>query len=314
MLSFIKNIPHISKDYPVVISKFMSNAVEAEIDAVADGDSAIGVSIEHIEEAGVHSGDSTMVTPVRSDYTKKMKDVAIRIIRALDIKGPLNLQFIVKDGNVYVIELNLRASRSMPFSSKAIGMNLVDMALRGSLGRFDHRGFYEPVHKNYAVKSPQFSWLQMQGAYPGLGPEMKSTGESGAFGRSLSEALLKSWLGSQPNKIPDKKQKILVYGTNVKMLDAAAGILEKRFDILTTEDQYEIDGAVPMPKKSCVREISNGRIGLVFTDGNMPEHDFEIRRTAVDMNVPVVLNARLSLELAKALAKYENYEEIAGLL
>ena len=311
LMNLIKDIPHISRKYPVVISKFMDNAVEAEIDAVADGSNAIGIPIEHIEEAGVHSGDSTMVTPVSEEYAKKMKDVTIKLVRELDIKGPLNLQFIVKDGEVYVIELNLRASRSLPFSSKAVGMNLLEKAVQGSLGRFSHNGFLEPPSKHYAVKSPQFSWLQMQDAYPGLGPEMKSTGESGAFGRTKSEALLKSWLGVQPNHVPSSKCRILAYGANRKTLEAAADALSGRFNIVTLDGDYAIGGAEKLQEDACIKEIGEGSIDLVITDGHLPNYDFAIRRAAVDMNVPLVLNAKLALELAEAFVRYGSIEKIA---
>ncbi|MEM4088999.1 MAG: carbamoyl-phosphate synthase large subunit, partial [Candidatus Micrarchaeaceae archaeon] len=304
LIDFINRIPHFSKKYPVVISKFMSNAIEAEVDAVADGNGAIGTAIEHIEEAGVHSGDSTMVTPVHAKYARMMKDVTLRLVRELEIKGPLNLQFVVRDNKVYVIELNLRASRSLPFSSKALGINLLEKALRGSAGSLDIDGFFEPAHNYYTVKSPQFSWLQMQDAYPSLGPEMKSTGESGAFGASISEALLKSWLGVQPNKIPKPGSEILIYGVDRKRLMEAANLLYGNFDVVTLEGSHSIDSARMLSSDLCLEGIRSGKIDLVITDGYIPKEDFYIRRLAADMNVPLVLNARLALALSNAIKRY----------
>ncbi|MCL4373381.1 MAG: carbamoyl-phosphate synthase large subunit [Candidatus Marsarchaeota archaeon] len=301
LLEFIKSVPYLSRKYPVVISKFMADAVEAEVDAVGDGNNAIGIAIEHIEEAGVHSGDSTMITPVKSGYATKMKDVALKLVKALEIKGPFNLQFIVKDGNVYVIELNLRASRSMPFSSKSVGVNLIGKALEGSIGAFSHKGFYEPRHTYFAAKSPQFSWLQMRSAYPTLGPEMKSTGESGAFGGTREEALLKSWLGAQPNAIPKKNGKILIYGKSKEVLEDAAAKLSRDFDIMTIGGAYAIN-ARKLSINSALEAID--RLSLVITNGSIKNFDYKIRRKAVDSNIPIILNGRLGSALAGAISKY----------
>ncbi|MGC8586499.1 MAG: carbamoyl-phosphate synthase large subunit, partial [Candidatus Micrarchaeia archaeon] len=265
LIDFVNSIPYFSRKYPVVISKFIEDAIEAEIDGVGDGTNAIGVAISHIEEAGVHSGDSTMLTPTKEAYVEKMKGVALRLVRELEIKGPFNLQFIAKNGDVYVIELNLRASRSLPFSSKSIGLNMLEMALQGALGTFHHKGFYEPKHMYFAAKSPQFSWLQMRTAYPSLGPEMKSTGESGAFGSTKEEALLKSWLGVQPNKMPEKGKDVLIYGKNRALLESAAAKLSDKFDVMTVEGDYEIE-AKRMRIDSVLDNL--GRFSLIITDGS----------------------------------------------
>ncbi len=139
-----------------------------------------------------------------------MKETALVLANELEIKGPFNLQF-VSNSDTYVIELNLRASRSMPFSSKSVGINLVEESLKGIFGKLEHNGFYEPEHNSFAVKTSQFSWGQLRGSYPFLGPEMHSTGETAALGYTFEEALLKSWLGVVPNKLPDKNILIFNY-------------------------------------------------------------------------------------------------------
>lgn len=310
VMEFIKNVPRLSKKYPIVVSKFLDNAIEAEIDAVGDGRGAVGVVIRHIEEAGVHSGDSTMLIPSHMGFEPKMKEIALRLVNEMNIKGPFNLQFVVKNNEPYVIELNLRASRSLPFSSKAIGINLVKKALEASINSLRLDTFYEPSINRFAVKSPQFSWLQMRRAYPYLGPEMKSTGESGALGGSLEEALLKSWLGAQPNRIP--KEKVLVYGPKNEYLEKAYKEFGELFDTITIEGAYGVEGnGVEMGR--CIEMLKEGKIDLIVTDGYAKEYDFLIRRTAADLNIPLVLNARLGYELAKSMKKIRSEEELASL-
>ena len=296
---YLKKAAFFSRGYPVVISKYIENADEAEIDGIGDGNNSIGVTIKHIEEAGVHSGDSTMYTPIEKEISDKMKEIALKIVNEFEIKGPYNLQFIIKDKEPYVIELNLRTSRSFPFSSKSINTNLMEYAMKGIFSKFEFDGFFEPEHKLYLVKSPQFSWLQIKNAYPYLSPEMKSTGESGAFGKEMHEALLKSWLGVQPNRLP--KNKILIYGKN-NLLKEVYEILKNKFYILSLDELY-INGD-SLSKKEVLSEINNGNVDLIITDGYLKNIDYRIRRRAIDLNIPIVLNARLGLELSKAINKY----------
>ncbi|MGC8710503.1 MAG: hypothetical protein ACP5RF_02750 [Candidatus Micrarchaeia archaeon] len=205
------------------------------------------------------------------------------------------------------VELNLRASRSMPFSSKSVGINLIGESLKGIFESLENEGFCEPEHKAFAVKSPQFSWAQMRGAYPHLGPEMGSTGESAALGNTLDEALLKSWLGVQPNKVPEKG--ILIYGnSNTQYLIDAAKRFSKKHRI------YTIEGAGiygdKLSKEKAKEMIKEGEISLFITDGNAMGFDYEIRRLAVDMNVPIVLNGRLGSALSKAFNAKAGIEEM----
>ena len=297
---YISGAHAISPEHPVVVSKFMSDAVEAELDCAGDGENVIGITLQHVEEAGVHSGDATIFTPYRNSTAsqERMKEIALRLTSELDIKGPFNLQFIVKDDKPYVIELNLRASRSMPFSSKSVGIDLMDYSLEGIFEKYQWNGFFEPRHISYAVKSPQFGWSQLRGAYPFLGPEMRSTGESASLGTSLNDALIKSWLGVSPNNLP--KKAALVYGnSNKESLEAAEKALSKSVDTYTLEG-FEIRSANSINAENAAEMLSNGKIDLLVTDNNLLKYDYIVRRTAADFNVPMILNGRLGKAIAEA--------------
>ena len=302
---------------PVVISKFISDAEEADLDCASDGKSIIGVPLFHIEEAGIHSGDSTMQAfPTESKEAKnrehvveKMKSIAESLVERLHIRGPFNLQFAIKDEVPYVIELNLRASRSMPFSSKATGTEILDYAMKGCLYNFDWDGFYSPKLKAYGIKSPQFSWAQIKGAYPCLGAEMKSTGEVASFDKNIDAALLKSWISAQPNRMPQKGA--LVYGNG-----ASTETLEMELEDRTSLKLYGLEGfeagrgAETLSEKEALNFLRDKTIDIVFTDGHIPEKDYSVRRACADFNVPMVLNSRLGLGLAKALGAKTDANEL----
>ncbi|MFP3278945.1 MAG: carbamoyl-phosphate synthase (glutamine-hydrolyzing) large subunit [Candidatus Micrarchaeota archaeon] len=297
---YISSAHAISSEHPVVVSKFMSNAVEAELDCAGDGENVIGITLQHVEEAGVHSGDATIFTPYINGRSsqERMKEIALRLTSELDIKGPFNLQFIVKDDKPYVIELNLRASRSMPFSSKSVGIDLMNYSLKGIFGKYQWNGFFEPRHMSYAVKSPQFGWSQLRGAYPFLGPEMRSTGESASLGTSLNDALIKSWLGVSPNNLP--KKAALVYGnSNKESLEAAEKALSKSVDTYTLEG-FEIGSAKSINAEKAAEMLRNSKIDMLVTDNNLRRYDYIVRRAAADFNVPMILNGRLGKAIAEA--------------
>ncbi len=287
----------------VVVSRFVRGP-EAEIDGVADGESAVGVVIRHVEPAGIHSGDSTMVLPSGQQVPAgKMKEAALRLVRALQIRGPFNLQFVIEGDEVYILELNLRASRSMPFSSKASGVNLARAAAKvifeGSLGV---DGFYEPSLSHYAVKSPQFSWSQLRGAYPYLGVEMRSTGEVASMDRSYEAALLKSWLSASPNRVPERGVLVGYEGDaveSVKMREAADA-LASMLDIWWLSD---------VGPERAVDLLKTGQADLVMATGYAPQVDYQVRRTAADLNIPLILNSDLAAELARALTTV-NLDEV----
>lgn len=300
LLMYVEHATRISSKYPVVISKFIKNGIEAELDCASDGKRVLGISMSHVEEAGVHSGDATIVTPYQYDgVAEKMKEIAVDLASELQIRGPFNLQFIVENDQPYVIELNLRASRSMPFCSKSVGVNIIDYALKGIFKKYDWTGFYEPKHKAIAIKSAQFSWSQLKDAYPYLSPEMKSTGESAALDTEFNAALLKSWLGAQPNRIPRKG--VLIYGReNTRILEKTQKQLAPHLPTYTLEEAG-IQGAEKLSSKGALKVLSRGEVDLLVTDNYMPDIDYAVRRKAADLNIPLVLNARLGYALSEAM-------------
>jgi carbamoyl-phosphate synthase large subunit len=300
LMAYVAAATKISPEYPIIISSFIRESIEAELDCGADGENVIGVSLCHIEEAGVHSGDATMATPyVDNVATEKMKAIALSLVNELTIKGPFNLQFIIQKGEPLVIELNLRASRSMPFSSKSVGANIMDYSMMGIMKKYPWNGFYEPEHNAFAVKSPQFSWGSLKGAYPVLGPEMRSTGESAAFGKTKESALVKSWLGVQPNRIP--KNNVLIYGdVDRSILKETADLLSNNINV-TTIDIAPMHNHKTMDIDKALDLINRNAIDMVITSNGMQDLDYSVRRSAVDMNIPLVLNARLGRALANSM-------------
>jgi len=264
----------VSNDYPVVVSRFL-DAAEAEMDCVSDGKSVYGVIIEHIEKAGIHSGDATMKIPadgIEERKKERMHEIALLLARELHIKGPFNIQFLLND-EVNVLELNLRASRSMPFSSRATNSNLMFIAAEAIYRGFQGNGYRELAPEKHFVKSPQFSWSQLRGSYPCLGPEMRSTGEVAACGDCYYDALLKSWLSVKPNKLP---KKILLYGDMPKEARMNFGKAECEM----IEDERE-------------------DFDLLVTEGH--KDDYKIRRGCADRNVPMILSSELALEISRAM-------------
>ncbi|AHC51835.1 carbamoyl phosphate synthase large subunit [Sulfolobus acidocaldarius SUSAZ] len=304
LVSYIKKATEISSEHPVVVSKYIDNAIEAEIDGASDGRGVYGVVLEHVEEAGVHSGDATISIPFKKlspETVHKMKESIHSISRELNIKGPFNVQFVVKNGTPYIIEMNLRASRSMPFSSKVVGKNIIDLALTGVIKGFDFDEFVELKAKSWGVKSAQFSWAQLKGTYPFLGPEMRSTGEAASLGVDFYDALLKSWLSSSPNRLPDQKGIALVYGrSNLEYLQASARNLSEYGMTVYTLSDAPIYGYEVTSSGKSVELIKDRKVEIVVTDGYLKSLDYEVRRIAVDYNVPIILSGRLGEELTKA--------------
>ena len=298
---FLTKAAKVSGEYPVVVSKFMPRGIEAEVDAVSDGVRLAATPIEHVEPPGVHSGDSTMVLPPRrleEWAVKKMVDATYRIAAELNVKGPLNVQFIVQD-DVYVIEANLRVSRSMPLVSKATGVNYMsltaDVLVNGRLAIDEEVVTLRP--SRWWVKSPQFSWARLRGAYPRLGPVMYSTGEVASNGAVFEEALLKSWLSAMPNRIPTRNALVYTYDRrHLELISQVASLLSTRLETYSPEDLGE----------KVVDMLRWRKIDIVITGGDTPDADFHIRRLAADTNTPLVLDSTLALELAKAFLWYYN--------
>jgi len=319
---YLRKATEVSQEFPVVISKFMLNAREVEVDGICDSENVfIGAIIEHVENAGVHSGDATMSLPAMTidEITKeKIRRTTRKIARDLRIKGPFNIQYLVKNRDVYVIECNLRASRSMPFVSKAIGKNLMDIAACAMMGERIEDS--EAVTDKFGVKYPQFSFMRLEGADPVTGVEMVSTGEVACFGRSFEEALLKAMIAGG-TKIPKVGDSILISvgGEKEKAIEIARKIMTKGYRILATghtaealkangiacEQVYKISEGM---KPNVLDLIMERKINFVF---NIPHPNTQavtdgylIRRKAVEFGVPVFTNLELVDSLANALKNH----------
>jgi len=315
LIDYITRAAKISPKYPVVVSKFIDNAIEFEIDAVGDGKTAVGTVIEHIEYAGVHSGDATMTIPYRTlprEIVEKACKVAMKLNEVLNIKGPYNLQMLYKDGDIYVIELNLRASRSMPFTSKVTGYNLMKAAVEAALLNklntvvFENK-FNLLLPKWFGVKSPQFSWARLRGSYPFLGPEMRSVGEVAVISRKFENAFILSWLSVSGNKLPSKDNIILIYNPMqkdyVELYEASKTLSNAGYTVVTI-DTMPVKGVDAISETKVVEYMINNKVDLVITTGYAPEKDYRIRRYAADLVVPMILNHRLGAEFAKSLSKF----------
>ncbi|MCR5131552.1 MAG: carbamoyl-phosphate synthase (glutamine-hydrolyzing) large subunit [Prevotella sp.] len=314
---FLQLAANVSEDHPVVVSKFIENAKEIEMDAVArDGEILAYAISEHIEFAGVHSGDATIQFPPQKLYVetvRRIKRISRQIAKALHINGPFNIQYMARDNDILVIECNLRASRSFPFVSKVLKLNLIDLATRVMLGLPVERPEKNLFDLDYVgIKASQFSFNRLQNADPVLGVDMASTGEVGCIGDNTDTALLAAML-SVGHRIP-KKTVLLSTGTakqKASMLDAARQLAANGYELyatggtsrylaengipntlvywpseaerqpqaLTLLHEHKIDLVVNIPKELTTHELTNG---------------YKIRRAAIDMNIPLITNSRLA--------------------
>ncbi|MCW4054642.1 MAG: carbamoyl-phosphate synthase (glutamine-hydrolyzing) large subunit [Candidatus Bathyarchaeota archaeon] len=337
--NFLNLAAKVSRDQPVVISKFVSKAKEVEVDGVYDGETCfIGSIMEHVENAGIHSGDATMSIPphtLSTEVQNKIENATQKIVKALKIKGPYNIQYLVKDGEVSVIECNLRASRSMPFVSKTRGINLIELATLAMLGKKFEKALKTcrlPPPKHFGVKVPQFSFMRLSGADPVLGVEMLSTGEVACLGENFDDAFAKA-LQSAEFRIPPKGGSVLITvgGEEPKrrVVPLAKAFEEMGFKIYATVHTAEVlqaSGINNVSVLSKVKEsgganpnivdyLQNQKIDLVvnvpmankqrnysdvLTDG------YIIRRQAVEFNVPVITNLELASALVRVLMEREH--------
>jgi len=320
---YLKKASDVSKEHPVVISKFITGAKEIEFDAVAKSGELFCYAIsEHVENAGVHSGDATMVLPPQRTYLETMRRVKIiasEIAESLDITGPFNIQFIAKDNDVKVIECNLRASRSFPFVSKVFKINFVDLAIRVIMGKDVPKLEKSAFDLDYVgVKAPEFSFTRLKGSDPVLGVEMVSTGEVACIGDDFNEAFLKS-LMSVGFKVP-KKNILLSTGpidSKAELLNSVKTLKKMGYDFYATKgtaDFLKLNGISsnvlywPLDNKepNTLTYIADGKIDLVI---NIPkniekeelDNDYQIRRKAVDFNVPLITNLQLAKRFVEAI-------------
>lgn len=314
---FLQLAADVSKQHPVVVTEFVQYAKEIEMDAVAENGQIKAYAIsEHVEFAGVHSGDATIQFPPQKLYVETMrriKKISAKIASALQISGPFNIQFLAKNNDIKVIECNLRASRSFPFVSKVLKINFIDLATQVMLGLPVEKPNKNAFDLDYVgIKASQFSFSRLQGADPVLGVDMSSTGEVGCLGDDTNEAILKSMLavghrvpaGSVLLSMGTPKQKAdlldsahLLYNHGYKLYATGGthqfladnGIPSIRVYWPSQADQQpqaiellhakEIDMVVNVPKNLTPTELSNG---------------YKIRRAAIDLNVPLLTNARLA--------------------
>ena len=321
---FLDMAVEVSEEHPVVISSFMQRCKELECDAVADGGKVIAYAIsEHIEFAGVHSGDATIQFPPQKIYgitAAKIRKTAAAIAAELHITGPFNIQFLATDNYIKVIECNLRASRSFPFVSKVLKVNFIDLATRCMLGQRPEKIDIDPFELDYVgIKCSQFSFARLGKADPVLGVDMASTGEVGCIGDNLNEALLKSML-SVGHRIPQKS--ILISSGNplqkADLLRACQLLADKDYTIYATGGtcKYLNENGVPAKLALWPNEKEQGapaaldlirkhEVELVinipknFTHSEL-SNGYQMRRAAIDFNVPLITNSRLATAYIRA--------------
>ena len=314
---FLQLAANVSVDHPIVVSKFIEHAKEIEMDAVAKSGEILAYAIsEHIEFAGVHSGDATIQFPPQKLYVetvRRIKRVSKEIAAALHINGPFNIQFMARDNDILVIECNLRASRSFPFVSKVLKLNLIELATKVMLGLNVEKPNKNLFDLDYVgIKASQFSFNRLQKADPVLGVDMSSTGEVGCLGDDTNQALLNAML-SVGHRIPKHTVLLSTGGAKQKaeLLDTARTLIKHGYELyatggtsrylaengvantmvywpsdegkqpqaLTLMHERKIDMVVNIPKDLTQHELTNG---------------YKIRRTAIDLNIPLITNSRLA--------------------
>jgi len=327
---FLNLAAKVSKQYPVVVSEFIQQAKEIEIDAVAkDGELVVYALSEHVEFAGVHSGDATMVFPPQKIYfetVRRIKKISRDIAKALNITGPFNMQFLAKDNDIKVIECNLRASRSMPFVSKVLKSNFIDIATKVMLDLPYDKPDKSIFDLDYiGIKAPQFSFSRLKKADPVLGVDMSSTGEVGCIGENFYETILKAML-SVGYTIPEKNI-LLSTGpmrSKVELINSCRMLAGKGYNLFATKGTADflrlnnIESTVLAwpdedKKPNTLDYLQNKMIDLVI---NIPKdltsdelsNDYSIRRNAVDYNIPLITNARLASAFIIAFCKIKEEE------
>ena len=321
---FLQMASEVSKEYPVVVSQFMQNTKEIEFDAVAQNGEIVEYAIsEHIEYAGVHSGDATLVFPAQHIYfstARQIKRISRQIAKELNISGPFNIQYLARKNEVKVIECNLRASRSFPFVSKVLKRNFIETATRIMLDAPYSRPDKSEFDIDWiGVKASQFSFARLQNADPVLGVDMSSTGEVGCLGDDFNEALLNAMIATG-YKIP--QQSVLLSSgatkSKVDLLDASQMLSKKGYKIYATAGTATFLNAHGVPttpvfwpderpnaENNVMKMIAGHKFDLIV---NIPKNHskreltngYRIRRGAIDHNIPLITNARLAKAFIEA--------------
>ncbi|MDC0211667.1 carbamoyl-phosphate synthase (glutamine-hydrolyzing) large subunit [Candidatus Nitrosopelagicus sp.] len=335
--TYVKEATDVSPDHPVVISKFMLDSLEVDVDGISNGkEVVIGAIVEHIDSAGVHSGDAMMCIPpwrLNNKIIETINDYTKKIALTFNVKGPFNLQFLINNDHVYVIELNIRASRSMPFVSKLVKTNLIALASKAILDKpLPHvpENKWQKIH-NYGIKVPQFSFMQLDGADIALGVEMQSTGEAACFGNSFYDALSKG-LTSVGYNLPDKGTALVTAGgsqNKEKLLPSIAKLKQLGFKILATEHTAEFFeekvGDIEIVHKISEPERKPNISDLLYEKKidfiiNIPstlslekyvgmlDDEYQIRRKALELGIPVLTTIELADSFVKTLEWLQNNE------
>ena len=329
---FLGMATEVSKEFPVVVSQFMQDTKEIEFDAVADKGEVVEYAVsEHVEYAGVHSGDATMVFPAQHIYystIRQIKNISRKIAKELNISGPFNIQFLAKNREVKVIECNLRASRSFPFVSKILKRNFIETATKIMLD-----APYEKPDKSefdidrIGIKASQFSFARLQNADPVLGVDMSSTGEVGCLGDSLNEALLNALIATgyrlpeTPDSNPSGKRPAVLISSGaakgkVSLLEPAQQLVKKGYQVYATAGtaQFFNENGVPATPVSWPDEEGENKVMTMIADHcfdlivNVPKNHskreltngYRIRRGAIDHNIPLMTNVRLAKAFIEA--------------
>lgn len=322
LVRFLKLAANVSQKHPVVVSQFIEHAKEIEMDAVADKGEIVAYAIsEHIEFAGVHSGDATIQFPAQKLYVetvRRIKRISRQIAEALSISGPFNIQFLARDNDIKVIECNLRASRSFPFVSKVLNINFIELATRIMLGLPYERPNKSAFDLDYVgIKASQFSFNRLQQADPVLGVDMTSTGEVGCLGDDIDEAVLKAML-SVGYTIP--KRSILIssggYRQKVDLLEPCRLLAERGYKLYATDGTHKFlqDNGIPSihvfwpdeeGNPQALKMLHEREIDMVVNiNKNLSQGEltngYRLRRTAIDLNIPLITNARLAAAFINA--------------
>ncbi|MBR9690637.1 carbamoyl-phosphate synthase (glutamine-hydrolyzing) large subunit [Candidatus Woesearchaeota archaeon] len=332
LVNYLKQASDVSKKHPVVITKFLLGAKEIEIDAVAKNGELLAYAIsEHIENAGVHSGDATLVFPPQKTYLetiRRIKTITKQLTRKLKITGPFNIQFLAKNNEIKIIELNLRASRSFPFVSKILKLDMIELATKAILNEKVHKAKKSIFEIDYVgVKMSQFSFTRLAGADPITGVEMASTGEVGCFGDDVEEAYLKSLI-STGVKLPEKNILVSISGdeNRYEIIDSIKKLKEQGFDIFATQNTHNFYNMYGIKTKklhkihekkepNILTYMKKGKIELVISIPRLNLKDeaksdtYLIRRLAADYSIHIVNNIQLIKILTDSLTN-KNMEDL----
>ncbi len=330
--------------YPVVVSKFLEGAAEFDFDGVSQkGTIIVSTLSEHVEEGGVHSGDATLILPAQTAHletVEKIKEISSEIAKALRINGPFNIQFLAKEGEVYVIECNVRASRSFPFCSKVMHVNMIEMATEVLMGKKPKQTFTNTLLPNrtlpyIGVKTPQFSFSRLAGADPILRVEMASTGEVGCLGPTLEDAFLKSFL-AVGNRLPQKNILLTIGGEAQKhaFSDAVRTLHELGYRLYGTEGTAQFYSSYDIPikrlfkgyegqKPGVLEYLRAQKIDMVIILSDKPDlsekrkeftmeltDGYRMRRIASDLNIPIITNIQLARLFIRSIAKIRSKDEL----